>query len=159
MHKVYLGFGSNLGDRGKNIQTAVADMERWGIKILRMSKIYETEPVGIKDQPMFYNAAAVGETSLTPEEVLMAALAIERSLKRERKEKWGPRTIDIDILMYDDLILDIHGLVIPHPHLHERKFVLEPLNEIAPDIMHPALHKPISQLLKESDDEAIVRLL
>lgn len=159
MHKVYLAFGSNLGNRGWNIQIAVEHLERWGVKILRMSRLYETEPVGVKDQPTFYNAAAIGETALTPEEVLMAIQAIERSLKRERKEKWGPRTIDIDILMYDDLVLDMTGLVVPHPHMTERKFVLAPLVEIAENVMHPVLQKTMDQLLQECTDTAEVKYL
>lgn len=159
MHRVYLAFGSNLGERVKNIQTAVTDLERWGIKILRMSRLYETEPVGVKDQPAFYNAAAVGETALTPEEVLMAVHAIERSLKRERKVKWGPRTIDIDILMYDDLVLEMDGLVVPHPRMVERRFVLAPLSEVAGAVIHPVLQKTISELLSECEDTAEVKHL
>lgn len=159
MHKVYLAFGSNLGNRGRNIQIAVEHLERWGVKILRMSRLYETEPVGVKDQPTFYNAAAIGETALTPEEVLMAIQAIERSLKRERKEKWGPRTIDIDILMYDDLVLDVTGLVVPHPHMTERRFVLAPLVEIAENVIHPVLQRTMHQLLQECTDTAEVKYL
>ncbi|MCC7197594.1 2-amino-4-hydroxy-6-hydroxymethyldihydropteridine diphosphokinase [Candidatus Peregrinibacteria bacterium] len=141
------------------MQTAVTDLERWGIKILRMSRLYETEPVGVKDQPAFYNAAAVGETALTPEEVLMAVHAIERSLKRERKVKWGPRTIDIDILMYDDLVLEMDGLVVPHPRMVERRFVLAPLSEVAGAVIHPVLQKTISELLSECEDTAEVKHL
>lgn len=148
-----------MGDRGKNIQTSLSDLERWGVKIIRTSKLYETEPVGFKDQRWFYNLVTQTETDLSPEEVLKAIHAIELSLKRERGQWMGPRTIDIDILFYDSLVLDKAGLRIPHPHLHERKFVLLPLEEIAPGLLHPIFKKSVTQLLKECKDASIVRSL
>ncbi len=159
MAKVYLGLGSNEGEKGQNIQKALISLERWGLKILRSSKLYETEPIGVKDQPWFYNMVSLAETVLAPEEVLKAIYSIELSLKRERKVKWGPRTIDIDILFYDDDVVSMEGLKIPHPAIAERNFVLVPMNEIAPEFVHPVSKKSINQLLKECTDKAIVRPL
>jgi len=157
MNRVYLSLGSNIGDRGGNIQKALVSLERWGIKILRSSKIYETEPVGFKEQPWFYNMAACGETALTPEETLKAVSAIEQALGRQRGQVGGPRKIDIDIMFYDDAVVDMEGLKIPHPRAHERNFVLVPMGEIAAELVHPVLKKTVGELLKECADEAIVR--
>lgn len=157
MSKVYLSLGSNLGDKGGNIQKALVSLERWGIKILRSSKIYETEPVGFKDQPWFYNVAVYVDTTLTPEETLKAVSAIEQSLGRQRGKLNGPRKIDIDILLYDDVVLDTEGLIIPHPRAHERNFVLVPMSEIAEEVVHPVLKKTVGEILKECSDRAIVR--
>ena len=157
MAKLYLGLGSNLGDKGANIQKALVSLERWGIKILRSSKIYETEPVGFKEQPWFYNLAACAETKMVPEEVLKAISAIEQALGRQREQPGGPRKIDIDILFYDDLVIDMEGLKIPHPRMQERNFVLVPMEEIAAELIHPVLRKKVADLLKECSDTAIVR--
>ncbi len=169
MAKVFLSLGSNMGDRGYNLQQALLGLERWGAKVVRVSSIYETEPVGLKEQPMFYNMVAQVETELSPVDLWKAIFAIEQSLKRERTVQWGPRTIDIDILFYDDQVLQIEDeetsddirtiLIIPHVRLQERRFVLVPLAEIAPQLVHPVFKKTVDELLKECDDPAIVKPL
>lgn len=156
---VFLSLGSNMGDRGANLQAALTDLEQWGVKVLRSSSIYETEPFGKKDQANFYNMVAQVETDKSPPDLLTVIFAIERSLGRERKEKWGPRTIDIDILYYGDVIYDDGNLMIPHLHLEDRSFVLIPLLEIAPHFIHPMIGKTTEELLKECKDEGKVTLL
>lgn len=158
MVKVYFGLGSNVGDRGKNLQDALVCLERWSVKIIRASSLYESEPFGMKDQDWFFNMVAEGETDLSSADLLNAIGAIERSLKRDKIVKWGPRTIDIDILYYDDQVVDQPELKIPHPGITERLFVLLPMNEIASDYPHPLLHKTTSQLLNECPDTSIVNL-
>jgi len=153
----YLALGSNVGDKLNNIQTAVAEILRIPAKIIEMSHIFETEPVGIKDQPMFLNCCIEIETELAPMELLEKCLEIERKLGRVRREKNGPREIDVDILFYGDKILDEPGLKIPHPEIRNRKFVLVPLAEIAPDFADPVTKKTVSQMLKECGDTAIVK--
>lgn len=131
---ICLGLGSNLGDREGNIAAAVARLAGWpGVTVERVSSIYETAPVGYTDQPDFLNAVIAVRTTLTPHELLAACLAVERELGRERKVRWGPRTVDIDVLFYEDVVLDADGLTLPHPRFHERCFVLVPLAEIAGD--------------------------
>jgi len=159
MNTVYLAFGSNLGDRGHNIQAAITQLERFGVKMIRSSKLYETEPVGKTDQPEFYNLVAEFHTSHSAEDLMLHIQTVERALKRVRKEKWGPRTIDIDVLFYGDRIISLPGLNVPHPRIQERNFVLIPLNEIAPDFVHPIYKKSVRELLKASLDKAIVRPL
>jgi 2-amino-4-hydroxy-6-hydroxymethyldihydropteridine diphosphokinase len=159
MNTVYLAFGSNLGDRGHNIQSAITQLERLGVKMIRSSKLYETEPVGKTDQPEFYNLVAEFHTTQSPGDLVLHIHSVERALKRVRKEKWGPRTIDIDVLFYGDQVIDLPGLNVPHPRIQERNFVLIPLNEIAPDFAHPIYKKSVRELLKASLDKAIVRPL
>lgn len=156
MVNVYLGLGSNLGDRGKNLQEALVQLEQWGVKILRASSIYESEPFGVKDQDWFFNMVVWAETELEVEDLLKAINAIEKALKRERRIQWGPRTIDIDILFYGDEVIDKKGLTVPHVGIPDRRFVLLPLVEIAPDIQHPTLHKSATELLNECGDRSIV---
>ncbi len=132
---ICLGLGSNVGDREGNIRAAVAKLAAWpGLAVTRVSSLYETAPVGYTDQPDFLNAVACVETSLSPQELLTACLAVEKDLGRERKVRWGPRTIDIDVLLYDEVTLATPELTLPHPRLHERAFVLVPLAELAPDM-------------------------
>lgn len=159
MAEVFLGLGSNVGDRGANLQSALVDLERWEVRILHASSIYETEPFGKKDQSDFYNMVVRVQTDRSPQDLLMALHAIERSLGRDYREKWGPRTIDIDILFYGETVLDDPELILPHPQLIGRKFVLIPLQEIAPGFVHPVLQKTVEQLLKECSDEGKVVLL
>ena len=132
--KAYLGLGSNLGNREGNLQRAC---EMLGA--LEKSKIHETEPFGVLDQPKFLNMVCVVETELSPRELLEHCQEIERKIGRQKREKWGPREIDIDILFYGDQVVDEPDLKIPHPGIAEREFVLEPLREIAPDFVHPIL--------------------
>lgn len=143
----YLGLGSNLGNREENINLA-ADMLRNapGIRVTRVSSHLNTAPVGYTEQPDFLNAAMEIETSLTAHELLEQCHRIEKQLKRERIIHWGPRTIDLDILLFGDLILKDASLTIPHPRMAEREFVLKPLSEIAPDAVHPVYHKSIRAL-------------
>jgi 2-amino-4-hydroxy-6-hydroxymethyldihydropteridine diphosphokinase len=129
-----IGLGGNLGDRRGFIGRALAALaEQPGIRLVAVSALYETEPWGKTDQPRFLNAAARIATALPPRSLLAAAIAVERSLGRERGERWGPRTIDLDILLYGDRTIDEPGLTVPHPRLTERPFVLAPLADVVPD--------------------------
>jgi 2-amino-4-hydroxy-6-hydroxymethyldihydropteridine diphosphokinase len=133
----YLGLGSNLGDRLANLQRAVDLLaDRTGVELLRSSRVYETEPVG-PPQPDYLNAVVEVRTELEPRELLDACLGVEAELGRVRDERWGPRTIDVDILVYDEREIDEPDLVVPHPRMHERGFVLVPLRELEPDPMLP----------------------
>jgi len=144
----YLGLGSNLGDRESNLKSAVEMLRvSGGILAVRASSFYETEPVGYVDQPGFLNAAAEVETTLSPEELLRLCHDIEDRLGRVRTIRWGPRTIDLDILLYGDRVIDTEDLTVPHPLMHEREFVLRPLSEIAPGLPHPRLGKTVGELL------------
>lgn len=132
---ICLGLGSNLGDRAANIGEAVAALAAWpGIKVTQVSSLYETAPVGLTEQPDFLNAVALVATSLAPAELLAACLAVEKAMGRVRLVRWGPRVIDIDVLLYNDVVLDTPELVLPHPRFHERFFVLVPLAEVAPSL-------------------------
>jgi 2-amino-4-hydroxy-6-hydroxymethyldihydropteridine diphosphokinase len=155
MHTVYLGLGSNLGDRAANLRRAVKAL-MLKATILAESAAYETPPWGVKNQPAFLNMAVKLDTELTPMELRDSVKGIEVALGRERSYHWGPRVIDIDILFYDDLIMDEPGLVIPHPRLHERGFVLVPLESIASNFVHPLLGLSIRELLQRVDTSGIV---
>lgn len=134
----YLGLGANLGDRADNLRRAVALLAATpGIRLRRLSSVYETEPVGYRDQPRFLNQVAEVETDLAPQALLACARAVEAALGRTRGVRWGPRTMDVDILLYDEVSLAEPDLVLPHPRLTERAFVLVPLAEIAPALVLP----------------------
>jgi 2-amino-4-hydroxy-6-hydroxymethyldihydropteridine diphosphokinase len=144
MTRAYVGLGANLGDREGTIRAAVAALPG----VLAVSSLRETEPVGVTDQPRFLNGVAALETELSARDLLDTLLAVERRLGRERRERWGPRTIDLDLLLFGEEAIDEPGLTVPHPRLHERRFALEPLAEIAPDALIPGRGR-VANLLAE----------
>lgn len=144
-HLVYLSLGSNVGDREAQLRDALIRLNATG-RVVAVSSFYETEPVELTHQPWFLNCTAALETTLTAPQLMTAILRIEEEMGRRRVQKKGPRSIDIDILMFDDKIVDSQELTIPHPAMHQRRFVLEPLAEIALDAVHPVLKKTISEL-------------
>lgn len=144
-HTVFLGLGSNLGDRRANLQRAIQLLSEQ-LEVRAVSSLYETEPVGYLDQPKFLNAVCRATTALRPEALLAHVKAVEAALGRMPTVRFGPRIIDIDILLYDDLVLDTPTLTIPHPRLTERAFVLAPLSELAPAAVHPLLEMMIHDL-------------
>ncbi|MCG6928019.1 MAG: 2-amino-4-hydroxy-6-hydroxymethyldihydropteridine diphosphokinase [Acidobacteria bacterium] len=158
MHtSVFLGLGSNLGDRPAALEEARRRLEDRGYRTTQRSSTWQTEPVGGPPQGWFLNAVLAGETSLEPEELLQACLDTERAMGRVRAEKNGPRLIDVDILLFGDTRREGPGLVIPHPRLHQRLFVLAPLHEIAPALRHPVLGLTVSELKERCPDTSAVR--
>jgi 2-amino-4-hydroxy-6-hydroxymethyldihydropteridine diphosphokinase len=141
----YLSLGSNVGDRAANLNTAIDRLRAFG-EVVAVSSFYETEPVEFTTQPWFLNCAVTLNTDATPKQLLTVIVDIEQQLGRRRAQQKGPRTIDIDILLFGDQIVDDPGLTIPHPALHERRFVLEPLVEIAPGARHPVFKQTIREL-------------
>ena len=157
---VFIGIGSNLGDKAGNCRRAVEVILADGRnRIGKCSPLYQTEPVGKKEQDWFINGVCAMETSMEPAEVLEFLLNVEKMMGRVRRERWGPRVIDLDILFFGQEVINQEALQIPHPRLHERRFVLAPLNDIAPDLRHPLLGKTISQILSELPGEERVFLL
>ena len=152
-HRAYIGFGSNLGNRLENCRSAIEALVTLPTCILRKtSSFYETEPVGLVEQPFFINGVLLLETAEDAHWLLRQMLGIETSLGRIRTLTWGPRSIDLDLLLFDDLIIESPELSVPHPRLHERRFVLEPLNEISPSLRHPSLGKTVAELLADCKD-------
>jgi 2-amino-4-hydroxy-6-hydroxymethyldihydropteridine diphosphokinase len=141
----YLSLGSNVGDRAAQLQDAEARLGAAG-RVVAASSIYETEPVEFAEQPWFLNCAVALETDKTPQQLMAAILKIEEAMGRRRVQKKGPRSIDIDILLFGDVIVESKELAIPHPAMHQRRFVLEPLAEIAAQVRHPVLKKTIREL-------------
>lgn len=148
-HRVFIAIGSNLGDREKNILDAINYLIEAGLDVKKVSSIIETEPYGYTDQEPFLNCAVEAYTNLSPQELLLLLLDIEKHLHRVRTVKWGPRTIDLDIIFFDDLVINEPNLTIPHPDMQNRVFVLEPIAEIEPDFVHPVLKKTVKELLSE----------
>lgn len=153
-HTVYIGIGSNVGDREKNIREAVGKVDApEDTRLVEVSKIYETEPVGYVDQDRFLNAVCKIQTLASPENLVSRLQEIEKSLKRERNIRWGPRTIDLDVLFYDDLVTDNEKIIIPHPRLHERLFVLKPLCDISPYLVHPILKERCYTIMESLEND------
>lgn len=157
MNRAYLLIGGNLGNRSAYLNEAIVHIQQFCGNIVHSSAIYETAAWGKTDQPNFYNQALAIDTDLTPEELMQKLLDIEAQMGRIRSEKLGPRIIDLDILLIDDLVIHTENLQIPHPSMAFRRFVLLPLCEIAPDLVHPFSLKKMTQLLAECTDELDVQ--
>jgi 2-amino-4-hydroxy-6-hydroxymethyldihydropteridine diphosphokinase len=150
----YLALGTNLGDRLANLRAAVQALGP-EVRVLAQSGIYETKAWGVEEQPPFLNMAVKAETELRPAALLAHLKNLEKGLGRRTTFRWGPRVIDIDILLYDDLVMEMPGLAIPHPGLHERAFVLVPLADIAPEVVHPVFGKTVRQLMTAVDRSGV----
>lgn len=159
MTRAFLLLGSNTGDRKALLEDAIRQISSMAGPVVRKSSVYETQPWGKSEQPEFLNQAIEIETALPPRVLLATVLEIERLLGRVRTGRWDPRTIDIDILFYDDAIVNESNLVLPHPLMRERRFVLTPLAQLAGNFMHPVLGKTVRQLLDECPDPLEVRIV
>jgi 2-amino-4-hydroxy-6-hydroxymethyldihydropteridine diphosphokinase len=154
----YLSLGSNLGDRAANLERAIEALPEIGVRVLRRSSIYETEPVDFLAQPWFLNCVVEAETSLGPRQLLEKLQAMERKLGSQKLVPRGPRMIDLDVLFYSDAMIHEPGMEIPHPRIAQRRFVLVPLAELAPELQHPVLRKKAAELLSDTLDRSVVRI-
>ena len=156
MATAYIGLGSNISPE-RNLAAAIGQLGEV-FRITAVSPVYRTPPWGVTDQPDFLNAAASAQTSLAPLELLDALQGIEARLGRKRVRRWGPRSVDLDVLLYDDLVLESARLTLPHPLLHERAFALKPLCDLAPGLLHPVLGRSMAELLGELDPHEMTRI-
>ncbi len=155
--RYFLSLGSNLGDKEKNLTLALFSLEKEGVEILKMSSLYETQPVDFPSQPWFYNKLVEVRTKANPEALLDLVKKIEQKMGRKRGEKKGPRIIDIDIILAEESVIRKKELKIPHPRMEKRNFVLLPFIEISPDTVHPVFNEDMKTLWKKSDDRSIVK--
>ncbi len=158
MKTVYLSLGSNLGDRQRHLRDAIALLATPQLHVKRVSCIYETEPQDLRTQPWFLNLVLEAETTLFPMQLLSRIQRIETDLGRQRKVVKGPRTLDIDILLFGNFTINSDQLLVPHPHMHERRFVLEPMVELAPNLRHPILRRSMRELLGAVADQSLRKL-
>ena len=156
MKRAYLSLGSNLGDRRANIRQALGRLEAQGVRAVRVSSLYKTEPVGYKAQPWFLNCVAEIETDLMPLQLLRRCRAVERELGRRPGLRGGPRPIDLDILLYERAVVQLPEVTVPHPRMAERRFVLVPLNELAAQVRHPVTQQTVADMLHETADHSQV---
>lgn len=158
MAKAFIGLGSNLGDRVGNIRKAIELLGSFkDVKVLRRASLYETEPVGVEDQPWFINTVVEIETRLSPYELFKLCKQIEAQVGRRHKERFWPREIDLDLLLFGDVIANRDELKLPHPELHKRRFVLVPLCELGSPLLHPTLKRSMKELLAQLTDEKTVK--
>lgn len=153
MHTIYIAIGSNLGDKLSNCRKGIELLETFGAKLLACSHFYKTEPVDYADQDWFINAVIKADTDLAPLPLLKALKSVEKKAGRVETVRFGPRVLDMDIIFYDDLIMDESGLTIPHPRMHKRRFVLTPICDIEPNLVHPMLKQTMADLLKQLDND------
>ena len=152
---VYLSLGSNVGDREANLRAAIEQLRSPKIDVKRISSVYETAPVDLEDQPKFLNVVVEIETELFPMQLFSITQRIEQQLGRERRVEKGPRTIDIDILLFGRFLIESPKLVVPHPRMHQRRFVLEPMAELAPELRHPALKRTMRELRSATTSQSV----
>jgi 2-amino-4-hydroxy-6-hydroxymethyldihydropteridine diphosphokinase len=157
MNLAYLITGGNLGDRVANLETSIRHLEINAGRLLQASAIYQTAAWGMEDQPDFLNQVLLLQTSLAPTDLLQSMLQIERQMGRIREAKYGPRTIDIDLLLYNQVVMNEPHLTLPHPRFHLRRFALQPLADLAPSLLHPVLHQTIGHLLLHCADPLNVK--